>query len=121
MTWILLFGDLKLHYYHYVQKWEYKYVTIENQGLWWKIEGYEKWHKIIWEQKDRASMKNGIFFIWNQKQDWKWLDFLIICSNLKEGKKLQKKYGNMLLEFLIFKTASPSNARGSFKKLYFLI
>ena len=67
MTWILLFGDLKLHYYHYVQKWEYKYLTIENQGLWWKIEGYEKWHKIIWEQKDRASMKNGIFFIWNQK------------------------------------------------------
>ena len=46
--------------------------------------------------------------------------FLIICSNIKEHKKW-KKSENMLLEFLIFKTASPSNARGSFKKLYFLI
>ena len=123
MTWILLFGDLKLHYYHYVQKWEYKYLTIENQGLGSKIEGYEKWHKIIWEQKDRASMKNGIFVIWNQKTRLKMTRFfsiICICIDINKIKKW-KKSENMLLEFLIFKTASPSNARGSFKKLYFLI
>ena len=65
---------------------------------------HEKWNLLYMKSKNKIEMTR----------------FLLFTATLKRTKR-RKKSENMLLEFLIFKTARQSNARGSFKKLYFLI